>query len=275
MTELILAGPGRAGGAIALAARRAGHRVVGVLARRAGTARAWAERLEASPLRWDLPLPTADLLVTAVRDDAIGEVAARLSPHAGLVGAAVHLSGFAPLAALDPFREAGLAVGSLHPLQTIPDPETGAAALTGAWAAVTAGSPGLARQLDAFAGSLGLRPFPLADPKRALYHAGTAAASNYLVGVLGLGKELLAGAGVPFEAVRLLAEAIVANVFELGPDRALTGPVARGDLATVAGHLAAVRQAAPELLDDFIALAQVTARLAGRLPELARVLEPR
>ncbi len=249
--RLIVAGPGRAGGSIVLAARQAGHEVVGVLSRRDGDDRF---RL----LAWDTPLPQADLLVLAVRDDAIGDIAERLAPLAGSVAAAVHLSGYTSVDALAPLAEAGLATGSFHPLQTLPTAEAGAAALAGSYVAITGRDTG---PLFELAHSLQMRPFLLDDAAKAAYHAGAAAASNYVVSVLGVAADLFESAGVPFVVLRPLTEHIVANVFEMGAGDALTGPVARGDRSTVAGQIAAARAAG--VGDDFVALAEITARRAG------------
>lgn len=262
--RLIVAGPGRAGGSLALAAQRAGHHVVGILARRGLPE--WAAEL--AELSWIEPLPAADVLVVAVRDDAIGAVAEQLAPLAGSVPAAVHVSGFTSVASLRPFSEAGLLVGSFHPLQTLPDPMTGAAALPGSWVGVTAPPP-LESDLYQLARSLGCRPFGLADDAKALYHAAASSSSNYVIAALAVAAGLFELAGVPVEAGRPLTESAVRNVFERGPLAVLTGPIARGDRTTVLGQLAAVD--ATPYGRDFRALAALTARLAGTVetfPEL-------
>ena len=116
------------------------------------------------------------------------------------------------------------------------------------------------------------RPFPLADAHRDLYHAAAAAASNYLIAALTLAEELFQRAGVPFEAARPLVDAVTDNAFRLGPLRALTGPIARGDVGTVRGHLEAVAHFAPEMEDDFRAFGRATARIAGTLPDFEGIL---
>ena len=268
--DVVLAGPGRAGTALALCLSRAGHRVVGVVARRPDAARAAAERLGAVAVGEGDPLPAADLLVVAVRDDAISEVAEGLAPRADAVPAVVHLSGATSVRALDAFGHA--VRGSFHPLQTLPTPEAGAARLAGAWIAVTTDDDAFAETLNGLAASIGAHPFRLADEAKTLYHAAAAAAANFPLGSFAMAERLFAAAGVPFEAARPLVEAVVGNAFELGPAAALTGPVARGDLTTVAAHRAAVAEAAPELEEDFVAMARAIARVAGRSADFAGVL---
>lgn len=272
MAEFVLVGPGRAGLSLGIALVEKGHTAVGVLGRDPGRAKAGARRLDSSRLSWEAPLPEADLAIVAVRDDAITEVAGRLAPQARRVRAAVHLSGLTPASALQAMAGAGVTVGAFHPLQTLPDPTEGAAALSGAWVAVTAEDPWLQGFLENLARSIGMRPFVLEDERRALYHAAAAASSNYLITALAIAEELFTRAGVPFDAAGPLVEAVSANAFRLGPRQALTGPIARGDVGTVRGHLEAVQQWAPELVADFRSFARATARLAGTEDLLREVL---
>ena len=256
---------------LALAFGDAEHEIVGVLGR--SSAAEAAAALGAVELSWDELLPAADLLVIGVRDDAIGEVAERLASRAIGVTAAVHISGSVGVGILNPLADVGLATGGLHPLQSLPDPATGRQKLAGAWAGITATDPDLQTTLADLARSIGMVPFDLADSARPLYHAGASAAANYLVGSLGLAHRLFEAAGVPWEAAGPLVEAVVGNALEMGPEASLTGPIARGDVATVEHQRAAIRLAAPDLDADFADIGRVVARLAGREEEFRTVLE--
>jgi predicted short-subunit dehydrogenase-like oxidoreductase (DUF2520 family) len=261
--EVILAGPGRAGLAVGLAMGAAGHRVTGVLGRRLESLDAAAAVLPGARwLEWHEPLPPADLLVIAVPDRAIAEVAGRLAPLAAAVSGAVHLSGLTPVGALAPLAP-GCPVGSFHPLQTLPNPRDGAARLKGAWVAVTCSDDGLFHRLVELAQSMGCHPFALADDRKALYHAAASAAANYPVAALAMARRLFEAAGVGFGVAEPLVRAAVENALTLGPEAALTGPVARGDAGTVAAQIEAVRRGAPQLAEPFVALVRATARLAG------------
>ena len=259
--DIIVAAPGRAGGALAIAAESAGHRIVGVVSRTGSLADRFPQ------LRYDADLPAADLLVVATRDDHIESTAARLAPLAGNIGGASHMSGFKSIDALAPIAQIGAAIGSFHPLQSLTDPETGARSLAGAWAGVTAEEP-LYGLLTDLATSLGMVPFPLLDSVKPAYHAAASAASNYVVAALDLAGFLLESASVPFEAVAPLTRTAVANAFAQGPRRALTGPIARGDWETVKGQLAAVEDIAGDRARQFRLMAKATAITAGKtLPE--------
>jgi predicted short-subunit dehydrogenase-like oxidoreductase (DUF2520 family) len=194
----------------------------------------------------DLSADDPQLVLLCVPDRAIAEVAASLEPGPWIA----HVSGATPLAALDPHeRRFGL-----HPLQTFTRGR-GAEQLDGAFAALTAESPEAGEVGVWLARTLGLEPFPLADTKRAAYHAGAAIASNYLVTLRRAAGSLLEAAGAPPEALDPLMRRTIENGFEL------TGPIARGDWETVDAHLAAIRAERPELEPMYVALAETTKAL--------------
>jgi predicted short-subunit dehydrogenase-like oxidoreductase (DUF2520 family) len=119
------------------------------------------------------------------------------------------------------------------------------------------------RVADALVRALGGTPAMIAPEAKAVYHAGAVFASNYLVTALAVAERLLEAAGMPVEAAREallpLARATLENVAALGPAAALTGPVARGDAATVRRHRAAMDPDQRRLYD---ALARATLALA-------------
>jgi predicted short-subunit dehydrogenase-like oxidoreductase (DUF2520 family) len=187
----------------------------------------------------------AELTLLCVPDTAIREVAQGLS----LGGWVAHVSGATPLSALDPHERRF----SLHPLQTFTR-SRGPEQLDGAWAAVTAETDE-ARELGfELARTLGLEPFELADEARPLYHAGAAIASNYLVTLHRAASELLAAAGAPPEALEPLMRRTIENGFEL------TGPIERGDWATVEAHREAICSVRPDLEPLYDVLAEATSR---------------
>jgi len=258
--RLIIIGPGRAGGSIALAAAEAGHEIVGVLSRSTGQG-------YGPDLVWDEPLPEADLVLIAVRDEAIVDVVERLDTIVGSVGVVAHVSGFVPVRVLHPLQERGVAVGGFHPLQSMPDPVSGSRALRGAFVAID-GDPLALDVLTHLAESLGMTPFHLEDEDRPAYHAAAAAASNFVITSLAIAADLFRSAGVDPAVARPLVERAVANAYEQGPDRSLTGPIARGDIETVIGHLAAARQVSPTVGDQFLLMAEATTLRAGREEDL-------
>jgi predicted short-subunit dehydrogenase-like oxidoreductase (DUF2520 family) len=189
-----------------------------------------------------------ELLVLAVPDTAIASVAAAIDPDPACVVA--HLSGATRLEVL--FRHPRRA--SIHPLVSLPNPEVGAARLLGgAWFAV-AGDP-LAVEL---VNALGGRPFSVDEQQRAAYHAAACIASNHFVALLGQVERVAAAAGVPIDVYFDLVRETLDNVEALGPAAALTGPVARGDEATLARHLEAL---APGEREAYRAMADAARQL--------------
>jgi predicted short-subunit dehydrogenase-like oxidoreductase (DUF2520 family) len=189
------------------------------------------------------PDEPADLVLLCVPDAAIAEVA-RSVPEGPWVA---HVSGATPLAALDPHGRRF----SVHPLQTFVR-WRGPEQLDGAWAAISAESAAARAQAMWLAQTLGLRPFDLAEPMRATYHAGAAIASNFLVTLFQSAALAFERAGAPPDALVPLMMRTIENHFEL------TGPIARGDRVTVEAHLAALARHAPELESMYRALAALT-----------------
>lgn len=262
--NIAIHGAGRAGGALAIAASSAGHSIVSIASRSEQS----VDRLAALV---DVGSGTPDLVILSVSDDAIAATAEAIAAGRETVPT-VHLSGAVSTSALDAIGRTGAQVGSIHPLQTFPDPQRGAERLTGAWMAVTAQDP-LRTRLHEFAISLGCRPFNLGDADKPMYHAGAVAAANYTLTTLDTARTLLEAAGVPFEAVRPLVDAVVDNAFEMGPREALTGPIARGDAATVRRQLDAIRRAMPDAERAFVDFARATAVMAGTSAEIEGALQ--
>jgi len=233
-------GPGHVGTALARALRDAGVEVVGPVGR--------GERPDG-----------CDAIVLCVPDAEIAAAAEAVTAAAPFVG---HTSGATPLAAL---THAGVPAFGLHPLQSFAHPGV---RFEGAGAAVAGTSPEALELATSLAERLGMRPFEIDDEGRAAYHAAASVASNFLVTLEAAAETIAAGAGLDREAARELFAPLVRQTFEnlaeLGPEGALTGPIARGDEATVDAQRAAVEEAAPELLALFDELVARTRELAAR-----------
>jgi predicted short-subunit dehydrogenase-like oxidoreductase (DUF2520 family) len=162
-----------------------------------------------------------ELRLLCVPDRAISEVAREIEPGPWVA----HVSGGTPLAALAPHTLRF----SVHPLQTLTR-RRGPEQLDGAYAGITGETEEARERALWLAETLGLQPFALADDRRAVYHAGAAFASNFLVTLHRVASTLVAEAGAPPEALVPLMTRTIENGFEL------TGPIARGDWETVEAH---------------------------------------
>jgi predicted short-subunit dehydrogenase-like oxidoreductase (DUF2520 family) len=239
-------GAGRVGGALVIALREAGIAVEG-------------------PGGRDQIPGGCDALVLCVPDAEIPAAAATVAGAAPLIG---HTSGATGLSAL---AAAGGAGFGLHPLQTFSGEPQGLRAFAGAGCAVAGTTPEALAFATALAEALEMQPFEIDDEGRAAYHAAASMASNFLVTLEAAAESIAARAGLERAQARALLIPLlrrsVDNLAELGPERALTGPVARGDELTVAAQRQAVAQTAPHLLDLFDELVHHTRALAAQIVE--------
>jgi len=196
----------------------------------------------------------SEAVLLCVPDGEIARAAAAVSPGP-LVG---HCSGATTLA---PLLDAGHEAFSMHPLMTVPG--DGVAHFEGAGAAVAGSTDRALWAARAIAARLGMRPVEIADADRAAYHAAAAMAANFLTTVEGAAERVGATAGLDRALLVPLVRASVEAWAQLGAPRALTGPIARGDEATVARHRAAIAERAADLLPLYDALAAATRDLAA------------
>ena len=263
--RIAILGAGAAGAAIGRALRIAGRPVAAVCRRDRTRAREAARIVGGGARAFTDPARAAkgaDLVIVAARDGEIAGLAQRLArSHAVAPGAlVVHLSGAVPSTALAPLRAAGARTASLHPLQTFAGAEPDLRGVR--WF-----HEGDARRDCALlVHRLGGRLHPLDPARKALYHAAAVAASNYLVAVEDLAVRLAVGAGVPrreaLQALLPLVRGTVRNLERRGLPDALTGPVARGDAATVRTHREALRALDPALDAAYAALGRHALRVA-------------
>jgi predicted short-subunit dehydrogenase-like oxidoreductase (DUF2520 family) len=186
------------------------------------------------------------LLLIATPDAAIAQVCRALAPRLEAGAGVVHFSGGTSVAAL---AAAPGPRASVHPLQTV-WPDRGPDQLDGAHAAVTGDwdlGAGLAR-------ALGMTPFALADEAKPAYHAASVFASNYVVTLTYAAVSLLERAGLEREAALAALRPLQHRTIDVAGSPP-TGPIARGDAATVAAHL---RTVGPELEPLYRALGRAT-----------------
>lgn len=264
---VVIVGAGAAATTFATALRLAHVPVLAVWARRAEAATA-AGQASGVAARWGAPPPElalADVVLVAVRDAAISEVATQLAQVVSPRSVVLHTSGaHAAGAVLAPLVGRAHGVGTLHPLAALTLPPRPLAGVTFGVEGDAAGQ-GAARALAAALGGHVLALPPGAMP---LYHAAAVLASNALVGLVDAATTALAALGVPLAEAQQALAPLAAGALAAATDRplpdALTGPIARGDATTVAGHLAALRERAPQLVPLYVAAARQILALAER-----------
>jgi predicted short-subunit dehydrogenase-like oxidoreductase (DUF2520 family) len=217
----------------------------------------------------------ADLVILSVPDRAIPAVAIQVAAGGALRRGAVvaHCSGAFPAGVLAGVRAAGGWPGSIHPLQSFADVETAVQTLPGSFFFLE----GTQEAVDVLRGlvlSIDGRPVPIESAQKALYHAAACAASNFLVELVDYAARIMVLAGVPpdvaMPALLPLVFGTVKNLERVGIPAALTGPIARGDVGTVRGHLKALQNAPGDLVRLYVALARKTVEVALKKGQIDR-----
>jgi predicted short-subunit dehydrogenase-like oxidoreductase (DUF2520 family) len=268
MKSFSIVGAGRLGTVLGAALVRGGWRAEAVFDKDAKAARASRRLIGGGRATTDIHMPAraGDAVFLTVPDDEIGRVAAKLGrAGARWSGRSVfHASGLLPARILEPLRDRGASVASLHPVQTFPDKGAPGRIFKG----ITWGIEGDAaaiRVAEGIVRALRGHVLILSERDKPLYHAACSLASNALTGLEWAAAGLLARAGIDEKrAVELfspLLQGTLQNVKELGPKRALTGPLARGDIATVRAHLKALEEY-PETREVYLALGRQTLLIA-------------
>jgi predicted short-subunit dehydrogenase-like oxidoreductase (DUF2520 family) len=253
---------GRVGAVLGAALARAGHRVTAVSAvSKASRARA-AALLPGAPVRpADEVAAAAELLVLAVPDDALADLVAGLANTGAVRPGAlvVHTSGAHGIDVLEPLTAAGTLPLALHPVMTFTGTDVDLQRLDGACFGATT-TEELRPVAEALVIEMGSEPVWIAEDLRTMYHAGLAFGANNLVTLVAEAADLLgrAGVGSPQRLLGPLLGAALDNSLRHG-DRALTGPVARGDARTVAAHLRAITAAAPQARAAYVEMSRLTA----------------
>jgi predicted short-subunit dehydrogenase-like oxidoreductase (DUF2520 family) len=265
-------GAGAVGTALGAALHRAGWPVVAVASRDAARRERFRSLVPGARAFAEAPaiLDEAELLILAVPDDAIEHLAGELRLYGGQ--ALVHTSGVLGAEVLEPARAAGTQIGAFHPLVSFADTERAIEAFRGATIAVE-GEDELAALLADMAGALGATAVRLAPGSKAAYHAAAVLAAGGFIALLDAIAELGAVAGLD-EAGALaiyggLIEQTLGNARALGIRAALTGPMTRGDVGTLARHLEAMARHAPAALPLYVAAAEREIQLAESRGSLA------
>lgn len=214
-------------------------------------------------------LQAAEVFLIATPDDQIAASCAALAQTGLLCADSIvfHCSGALPSAVLRPAIDQGAATASVHPIRSFAQPEQVVQEFAGSWC----GMEGEQRALDVLAPAftaIGAQLAPIRAEAKIHYHAAAVFACNYLVTLLDVARQSYARAGIaPDVALQMMAPLVretVENVFRLGPESALTGPVARGDMETANRQWQAVAAANPAHGELYRQCMTLTAELAAR-----------
>lgn len=276
--SVALVGAGRVGTSVAALVTERGHRVTKVFSRTQTSARAAADRLGAEAFDIEaLDLTATELVLIGVSDDALSEVAERIAASIPAGAIAVHFSGSLGIEPLEPLRAARAHVAALHPVQAIPDVAAGIARIPGCAWGVTCDAE-IRAWAESLIVSLEGRPFYVDEKDRALWHAAAVTTSNAVAALLASGGELLRAIGIEDGARVLgpLVEGTVTNSLEAGLSATtITGPVVRGEIATIERHLGALKNGHQELLNGYTMAAELVLAVASRAGRVDAGIEAR
>jgi len=247
--KVAIIGAGVLGTAMGILMRRAGYDIAAVCSPNRRSAQVARSLIGAGDVVGDNGLAAmgADLVLLAVPDKAIASVAIEVAAGGAMKRGAVvaHCAGGLPAGVLSGVTAAGGHRGAIHPLQSFADVDTAVRMLPETFFFLE-GDDEAVDVLRSVVIALDGRPVQIQGPDKALYHAGAAAASNFLVTLIDYAVTLFFQAGVPRDAALAallpLIKGTVANLESVGLPDALTGPIARGDLGTVKRHLRALEK---------------------------------
>ncbi|MEO8067129.1 MAG: Rossmann-like and DUF2520 domain-containing protein [Flavobacteriales bacterium] len=229
MTRVLLIGTGRAAHHLGHALKSAGNSIVGVVGRDGTKAEALATELGTTAFAFGAALPRTDLVLIAVSDDALTEVARRLPMMEAIVA---HVSGAKPFDVLLPHARRGV----LWPVQSLAAGAT--VDLAQSPLVVDASDETTRTELLTIARTISRRVVELDQTDRSILHAAAVLASNFPIFLLGEAQKLLREHDLPGELLLPLWSNSALRAATIGPGQALTGPARRGDLKTLQQHLA-------------------------------------
>jgi predicted short-subunit dehydrogenase-like oxidoreductase (DUF2520 family) len=251
--SIFVMGAGRAGQALAGALRASGAAIVGVHRRSDGA-------VPASVVEADV------VLVTVGDRDLPGALTELYDAPLGDGAVVLHASGAQdPREMLEGLRAAGHPAGTFHPLLPLMDPALAPSALAHGWIGID-GDPGARAMGRRLAALVGARVVEIPPGSKARYHAAAVMASNFPVVLAAMAATQLETLGIDPAAAHGVVVGLISaaadSLKRMPPSRALTGPVSRGDVDTVARHLA-VLEGDPQALAVYIALSLATVELAA------------
>lgn len=270
-SPVAIVGVGAVGTVLAQALHESGYRVDAIFSRTAASAQQLATRVTASvgSTSYDALPSEIRLVFLCVPDDVIVDVARALAEvdHGWNKTVVAHTSGARTARALSPLSERGAAALSFHPMQTF-----ARSTPTNAFDGIVVGLEGDDRGVAAgepLARALGARPLVLTAEEKTRYHCAATLASNGLVALAGVVEDVFGD--LPSDAsltatdvVAPLVEQTWRNVEAYGPERALTGPVARGDRETIEAHLDVLASEAPQFIPVYLSLSTEMVWIAVR-----------
>ena len=274
---IALIGPGRVGCAISKRLHLAGYPLTAIISRSHQRGEEACSYIGCGQVLVSDQLAkatSAQIILLAVPDDHIQNLALQLQDSYQLSEQTtlVHFSGLHAAQIMHHHTSPAMLL-SLHPLFPFADREKAFNNLRLCPCAIEADSPQALALAEELVTAIGGYSFTLEPEKKPLYHAAASIASNYLVTLLAAARDLLINCGIESEqAIPILlplVESSLDNVKDLGPEQGLSGPIVRGDIGTVSDHIKALENGAPELLQLYLQMGNLTTTMSQKSGRLA------
>jgi len=269
MHKVSIIGAGVVGTAMGYLLKRGGYHIAGISSRRIESAKKAIEFIGEGDASTD-PVTTAkkaDIVFITTPDRAIEDVCIRVASEGGFNPSAIvfHMSGALSSEILGSARRVGARVGSIHPLQSLADLSEAVKNIPNSYFCIEGDEEAVSAARE-IVDSVGGKEITIGIDKKPLYHAGASVASNFLVATIRLGLELFEASGIRREdslhALMPLIKGTIANIERLGIPKALTGPISRGDIEVVDGHLKGIAREKEELINLYLELGRYTVKVA-------------
>lgn len=262
-------GAGVLGSSLGYLLRQKGYRIIGVASRSMRSARGSAKFIGGgTPYNSNLDAVSgAEVIFITTPDDAIKIVCDELA-KAGAIRAGsfvFHMSGALPSNILASARKKGASIGSIHPLQSLATRREAVSNLPGSYYNIE-GDKKAVTIAKSIVKDLGGKEMVIPAKGKVLYHSGAVFTSNYLITIFSAGIELLRVAGIPrskaLPGLLSLVKGTVKNIENVGIPMALTGPIQRGDISIIEGHILEIRRSVPGLLNLYCQLGKEAVKIA-------------
>jgi len=267
--KFAIIGAGNVGTALGYLLRQAGHEITAIADKSAAHLKRALPYTGGTAFRQpQKAIKNADCILITTSDDAISEVCRAIAEGSSLQGKIVfHVSGAGGLDLLEPARESGAQIASIHPIQSFSSIDNAIKNIPGSVFGITADKK-IKKWAEKIVADLGGTPIFISDEQKPLYHAAACLASNYLVSLLNVVEQLYESIGLtPAEARQAylpLVYGSLKNIEKSGSIQALTGPIARGDSGTVRKHIQAINEILPRFSSLYTELGLIAAVIGRR-----------
>jgi len=278
--KIAFIGAGKVGTAFGMYLKNNGFDVQGYLSRRVESSKRAAEFTNSKYFTDIKELSQFDILFITTNDDEISKVSKRLVEESVLKPnqILIHMSGASSSELLEDAKKCGCFTFSLHPLQAFADIEKAVRDLSNTVFSIEGDAEKIS-VIEDILKKLGNKYFKINKDQKSIYHAVACVVSNYLVTLMEYGLNLFTTIGIDkdegYKALLPLIEGTINNIYKLGTEEALTGPIARGDAQTIRSHIKSINNICPENLELYKEMGLKTIELAqkNKLKDIHRIEE--